>query len=118
MSSPGRRPSPPASHIQSSAPPSPNLAQVIGLFFELRDLAHQLIDQQRQLAELLRSRPAERDGELDMLSVAEVARMISFDPKTIHRLLAEGELESVGCGQRLRVTRASVRTYIERHRGQ
>jgi len=99
------------------APPSLSLTQMIGLFVELRELAALLVDQQRQLVELLKSRPAELvSDDLNMFTVAEVAKNLAFDPKTIHRLIAEGELEAVGSGQRLRIPMVSVRAYIMRHR--
>lgn len=105
----------------SQLPPIPSssldITQIIGLFVELRELSHQLINQQQQLTDLLRSGPGEpAQDDLDMLPVAEVARMLSFDSKTIHRMIAEGELEAIGSGPRLRITRASVRAYIDRHR--
>lgn len=51
-------------------------------------------------------------------TVAEAAEKLSFDTRTIHRMIAEGELEAVGSEKRLRVRRTSVRAYIKRHRKQ
>jgi excisionase family DNA binding protein len=96
--------------------PSLNLVQVIALFVELRDLAQQLIELHRQQIALLREQPAgAATDDLDCITVAQAAKMLSFDTRTIHRMIAAGELEAVGSEKRLRVRRASVRAYIERH---
>lgn len=96
--------------------PSLNLAQLLALFVELRDLAQQLIELHRQQIALLREQPAVAAAdELDCITVAEAADKLAFDSRTIHRMIAEGELEAVGSEKRLRVRRASVRAYIERH---
>jgi excisionase family DNA binding protein len=97
--------------------PSLNLVQVITLFVELRDLAQQLIELHRQQIALLRERPAGgATDDLNCISVIKAAEILDFDSRTIHRLLAEGELEAVGSEKRLRILRTSVRAYIERHK--
>jgi excisionase family DNA binding protein len=110
-----RRPLPPAS------PPSLSITQIIGMLVELRDLACRLIELHQQLIDLLRSQPSEASvDELDLLTVARTAAKLSYDRKTIYRMLQEGTLEAVGRGARLRVVRASVERYIniERHHNQ
>ncbi len=96
--------------------PSFNIAQLIALFVELRELAHELIALQRQQIALLQNSPAVTSDDLELITVAEAARLLAFDPRTIHRLISEGELAAVGSSHRLRVQRASIRSYIERHR--
>ncbi len=114
MSQPDRRPP----QRGPLALPSLNIAQVLALFVELRDLAQELIALHRQHIELLQSGTAGQPDDLELITVADAARLLSFDPRTVHRLIAEGELAAVGSAHRLRVQRASIRSYIERHRDQ
>lgn len=50
------------------------------------------------------------------VTIAEAARLLSFDQSTIRRLLQRGELISVGSGRLRRVDMESLYTYKQRHR--
>lgn len=51
-----------------------------------------------------------------LVKIAEAARLLAVDARTIRRLIARGELETTNEGKLRRVTMASVHAYVSRHR--
>lgn len=49
------------------------------------------------------------------VTIREAGRLLSFDARTIHRLIDRGELIATGHGRGRRVTMASIKAYVQRH---
>jgi excisionase family DNA binding protein len=49
------------------------------------------------------------------VSIAEAARLLAYDTRTIRRLIGRGELPAVGEGRMRRVPLQSLRDYQQRH---
>lgn len=49
------------------------------------------------------------------VTIKEAGRLLSFDGRTIRRLIERGELIATGHGQSRRVTMASLKAYVERN---
>jgi excisionase family DNA binding protein len=49
------------------------------------------------------------------VSIAEAARLLAYDTRTIRRLIARGELTAVGEGRMRRVPVQTLRDYQQRH---
>jgi excisionase family DNA binding protein len=111
-----------AQELQQTRPPHTqilSLDHIFSLFIELRDMAYKLVELHLQLIDLLQKQISSAAiYDLKCLSVTQTAEILSFDIRTIYRLISEGELEAVGSGHRLRVLRSSIQRYIERHRKQ
>lgn len=45
----------------------------------------------------------------------EAARLLSYDPRTVRRLVARGELQAVGNGKLRRIIMASIHAYQQRN---
>lgn len=56
-----------------------------------------------------------RDEEVEMLTVTQVARRLSCSRAHVYRLFKRGELAAMGDGRLRRVSRAALRDYIARH---
>lgn len=56
-------------------------------------------------------------GEPERLQVTvrEAARLLSYDPRTIRRMIARGELPAVGHGQGTRIPTAALREWQQRN---
>jgi excisionase family DNA binding protein len=93
-----------------------DIAQIISLFIELRDLARQIIIQQQQMAEMAHANRPVAPDDVRLLTVAQTAKTLACSPQTVYRLIEEGELIAVGQYARLRIPLSSVRDYIERHK--
>lgn len=68
-------------------------------------------------------RPPQRIAESGQLvplqhKIADAARMLAMSKRTIERLIASGELDTVGTGQLRRIPDDSIVAYIERHRNE
>jgi excisionase family DNA binding protein len=59
----------------------------------------------------------ETPDEALALTVRQTAERLQVHPNTVYRLMASGDLEGTTVGRRRRVTAASVRAYLGRHRG-
>ncbi len=64
-------------------------------------------------------RVADGDGherlEPFQVTIYEAARLLSYDARTIRRLIARGEIAAVGQGRMRRVPVQSLREYQQRH---
>lgn len=49
------------------------------------------------------------------VTIAEAARLLAYDTRTIRRLIVRGELSAVGEGRLRRVPLQSLRDYQQRH---
>lgn len=49
-------------------------------------------------------------------TINDTARLLSISPSTVRRLIAQGELASVGYGKLRRVPYDSILAYLNRHR--
>jgi len=58
-------------------------------------------------------RPAAAPVLPDFLAVAEVAASLSLSPKTVRRLVLDGDLPAVKVAGRLRIDRAGVEAYLD-----
>ena len=54
-----------------------------------------------------------RDEEQDMLTYAQVAKLLQVSERTIKRLVASGRLKSSRVGRQRRFARADVEAYLE-----
>jgi excisionase family DNA binding protein len=52
-----------------------------------------------------------------LIPVRRAALLLSYNPRTIRRLVDRGELHAVGQGRLIRITMASILAYQARHRG-
>ena len=61
--------------------------------------------------------PGSGDAPLEPLqvSIAEAARLLAYDTRTIRRLITRGELTAVGEGRMRRVPVQTLRDYQQRH---
>jgi len=61
--------------------------------------------------------PGEGHERLEPLQVtiAEAARLLAYDSRTIRRLIARGELKAVGEGRMRRIPVQTLRDYQQRH---
>jgi excisionase family DNA binding protein len=51
-----------------------------------------------------------------LLSINEVARLLSVSRRTVYALIRRGDLAPIRVGERLRFEQADVRAYLERNR--
>lgn len=56
------------------------------------------------------------DVVVPLLSLNEVAQLLSVSRPTVYRLIRSGELPAIRVGERLRFDQADVQSYLERHR--
>lgn len=65
----------------------------------------------------LTSAPAEGRERLEpfQVTIAEAARLLAYDTRTIRRLITRGELAVVGVGRLRRIPLQSLRDYQQRH---
>lgn len=49
------------------------------------------------------------------VTIAEAARLLAYDTRTIRRLIARGELSAVGEGRMRRIPVQTLRDYQQRH---
>lgn len=52
---------------------------------------------------------------LQQITIAQAATLLGYSKRTIHRLLEEGELESVGSRKLRRIPLRSIDAYQQRH---
>lgn len=52
------------------------------------------------------------------VTLAEAGRLLAYDIRTVYRLIARGELSTIGRGHLRRISMQSLREYQERHRCQ
>lgn len=70
---------------------------------------------------ILRMLPPQRVADSEQVAplqykIEDTARLLSVSRRTVERLIAQGELETVGRGKLRRVLYSSILAYIERHR--
>lgn len=52
------------------------------------------------------------------VTLAEAGRLLAYDIRTVYRLIARGELSTIGRGHLRRISMQSLRKYQERHHSQ
>lgn len=52
------------------------------------------------------------------VTIREAARLLSYDPRTIRRMIERGELPSVGHGPSKRIPTVALREWVERNLNQ
>jgi excisionase family DNA binding protein len=60
--------------------------------------------------------PYDADRLADLLTIADVARLLGISRGSVYGLMRSGELLPIRVGQRARFEPADVRDYLERHR--
>ncbi len=66
-------------------------------------------------AELMPTRNALERLEPLQVTIAEAARLLAYDTRTIRRLIIRGELPAVGEGRLRRIPLQGLRDYQQRH---
>lgn len=51
-----------------------------------------------------------------LYTINDAAHLLSFSPRTVLRLINDGELTAIGLGRMRRVPHAEIEAYIERNR--
>lgn len=61
-------------------------------------------------------KPTPEPGERLQITIREAAQLLSYDARTVRRLIARGELRAVGRGRLRRVAIADLHEWQERNR--
>ncbi|MBP1466738.1 helix-turn-helix domain-containing protein [Candidatus Chloroploca sp. M-50] len=62
------------------------------------------------------SSPVQVPREPLQVTIREAAALLSYDPRTIRRLITQGELTAIGRGKLRRIAMADLRAYQVRNR--
>ncbi len=83
----------------------------------LEGLESALLEFVESLSGEARGRPQEGQG-LDLLSIPELCQELGMGKSWVYRRLRSGEIPSVKLGRSIKVKRADVEEYLEKHRYQ
>jgi len=83
----------------------------------LEELESALLECEESIGDEAQERPQERQG-LGLLSIAELCQELGMGKSWIYRRLRSGEIPSVKLGRSIKVKRADLEEYLEKHRYQ
>ena len=81
----------------------------------LEELESALLEFEETILEESQERPQERQG-LDLLSMSELCQELGMGKSWVYRRLRSGEIPSVKLGRSIKVKRADLEEYLEKHR--
>ena len=83
----------------------------------LEELESALLEYEESISGEARERPQERIG-LDLLSIPDLCQELGMGKSWVYRHLRSGEIPSVKLGRSIKVKRADLEEYLEKHRSQ
>ena len=83
----------------------------------LEELESALLEREESIRGEAQERPQERQG-LGLLSISELCQELGMGKSWIYRRLRSGEIPSVKLGRSIKVKRADLEEYLEKHRYQ
>ena len=83
----------------------------------LENLESALLEYEESLSGEAQERPQERQV-LDLLSIPELCQELGMGKSWVYRHLRSGEIPSVKLGRSIKVKRAELEEYLEKHRSQ
>ena len=83
----------------------------------LEELETVLLEFEESISGEVQERPQESKG-LDLLSIPELCQELGMGKSWVYRRLRSGEIPSVKLGRSIKVKRADLEEYLEKHRYQ
>ncbi len=83
----------------------------------LEELESSLLEFEESFSGEAQGRPQARQG-LDLLSIPELCQELGMGKSWVYRRLRSGEIPSVKLGRSIKVKRADLEQYLEKHRYQ